>query len=282
LPVTIVLNNNSVQSINIASPQIDASVNQKNLVTQFQTFFTDLLPLYNSNGITTITIDINALNTFLMTYINLLNNVDNTISTQHQTLFNNLITNISKASLFTYTGIILVNTTNSQVQMIIPNILFTSNNTKLIDYILKYVNNSMNPPSSASNNGFDIFLTSYKSFITQIVITNPTCAFANYLGLIIRIMIVSYIMQYIYKIKSSDPTIINNISSIVIKLFNNLVFNINYTSNIFYDPNLMNFITFNPSMCESNNTFSQTNLFIIIGICGLLLFCLLILLLMKK
>uniref|UniRef100_A0A6C0EEB9 Uncharacterized protein n=1 Tax=viral metagenome TaxID=1070528 RepID=A0A6C0EEB9_9ZZZZ len=43
----------------------------------------------------------------------------------------------------------------------------------------------------------------------------------------------------------------------------------------------MNFITFNPSMCESNNTFSQTNLFIIIGICGLLLFCLLILLLMK-
>lgn len=300
-PVNIVLNNNSVQTINIASSPDNIGVQQ-----QYQTFFNGLIPLYNSNGITIITIDINMLNTFLMPFINLLNECDNTILNQHNVLFQNLITNITKTSLFSYTGIILVNSTNSKVEMIIPNILFTKNNTQLIDYIINYVYTSMNSELSSidtpnkpllsldkatiDKTELNTYLTSYKSFINQIVIANPTCGFANFFGLLVRIILISYIMQYIYIIQSTNPTdpkIINNIPSIVIKLFNNLIFNINYKSNILYDPNLMNFMNFNPSMCESNESnksdeYNISTIIIITLLCCLLFCCFLIILFNKK
>ena len=238
MPINIVIDsNNKINSITITTD----TNNKLTPSPMIQTFFDNLKSYYNQNGITIINFDIELFNNFIMPYITKLNNYNNNIINTHNTSITSILNSINSSSLLSYIGIILVNNnTNSKFQIIIPNILFTSNNTQLIDYILD--NLKIFIPE------IEIFKNIYKKYLSLMIMKNPSCTFANYIALIIRLLIISYIMQYIITINTYD----DNMISIIIDLFINLLIDINNNNYIYYDPKVMNFLTYSPDMCNTS------------------------------
>ena len=230
IPINIIKDsNNNITSITGGSPGMS-------------NFYTNLIPYYNKNSITTLKIDINLLEDFIMPNILKLQSMKTDIINIHNNNIQYLKSNISMFSMLSMYGIILVqnNTNNNIIEIIIPNILFTSENITFINYLV--------------NNGQTtiIDMTAYKSLLEKLAKNNSKCTFVNHIGFLVRFLLFGYIIFL-------STLLPNPNSNFLFDLITNFIFDIEYNNYVFYDPTKMNFITFSSPMCDTNNNPTDSN-----------------------